>query len=243
MDQNGLDYDARVNGFADCPSMDRLWCQRSWRWSPPEADDLIAENAAAVMAALDKRGGAFFLGVGFHKPHLLWQVRPGAWGRNSGVASGVQAGMRVPPALAPGYLTKKCAPSVGGKTPDGFDYFPAGSCDGAGFKEEDKVQELRRVYMSAVTHTDDAVGRVLEAAKKYVWWDNTIVVTTSDHGFALGENGPCYSPSSYVQVFFHFLSLFLTRKALATLSDSQGTSHSRARLLFFKLHFQRPPPP
>ncbi len=51
------------------------------------------------------------------------------------------------------------------------------------------VQRLRAAYYAGVTFIDEWVGRILEALERRGLLENSIVVFTSDHGDALGDNG------------------------------------------------------
>jgi choline-sulfatase len=44
-------------------------------------------------------------------------------------------------------------------------------------------------YDSEVCFTDQWLGHLLDWARKQSWWDNTVVIVTSDHGEAFGEHG------------------------------------------------------
>ena len=51
-----------------------------------------------------------------------------------------------------------------------------------------QAQELRRGHYAAVSYMDAQVGRILAALDDTGLADNTVVVFTADHGFALGEH-------------------------------------------------------
>jgi arylsulfatase A-like enzyme len=42
---------------------------------------------------------------------------------------------------------------------------------------------------NTVRYTDDVVGELLEALKSESWFENTLIVINSDHGYNLGEHG------------------------------------------------------
>jgi arylsulfatase A-like enzyme len=80
------------------------------------------------------------------------------------------------------------------KTPepwkDGFDDGPFMNPDGERSNGLDRFQFWRksvRNYFSALTHTDQHLGRVWDAIKASPHADNTIIVIVSDHGMHLGE--------------------------------------------------------
>jgi len=61
-----------------------------------------------------------------------------------------------------------------------------------GFELDQENDALRREYMQAyhacVTFLDAQIGRVLKEVKRQGYWNDTIVVFTSDHGYHLGEH-------------------------------------------------------
>ena len=73
-----FEYDIRPRLRHDCPN-GLLWCSRR-RWTrafgivplptPPSVDDLVAEAGIAALRSADRGGVAFFIAIGFHKPHL-----------------------------------------------------------------------------------------------------------------------------------------------------------------------------
>jgi len=53
---------------------------------------------------------------------------------------------------------------------------------------EEREKEILALYYGMVSLVDDAVGRILEAVKKYGLEDNTVIVFTSDHGDWMGDH-------------------------------------------------------
>jgi arylsulfatase A-like enzyme len=49
--------------------------------------------------------------------------------------------------------------------------------------------QMRALYDGEVWFTDASIGRLLEHAQKESWWEDTVVVVTSDHGEAMNEHG------------------------------------------------------
>ena len=52
---------------------------------------------------------------------------------------------------------------------------------------DQQIRELRQYYYAAVTHTDEVLGKVIDAAVGPT--DDTVVVLVGDHGWHLSENG------------------------------------------------------
>ena len=62
---------------------------------------------------------------------------------------------------------------------------------------EELAIELIRGYFACVSFTDDMIGLIFEEMDKEGFWDNTIVVLTSDHGFQIGDHGVWCKHSLY----------------------------------------------
>lgn len=44
-------------------------------------------------------------------------------------------------------------------------------------------------YYASVSEVDDNIARIVDALKERGYWDNTVIIYTSDHGCAMGHNG------------------------------------------------------
>ena len=51
---------------------------------------------------------------------------------------------------------------------------------------------IRALYDGEIWFTDQQIGRLLDHARAQPWWNDTVVVVTSDHGEALAEHGINY---------------------------------------------------
>jgi arylsulfatase A-like enzyme len=58
--------------------------------------------------------------------------------------------------------------------------------------ERPAASRMRAAYDGEVWFTDKHVGRLLDYARAQSWWNDTMVVVTSDHGEALNEHGIAY---------------------------------------------------
>jgi uncharacterized sulfatase len=56
----------------------------------------------------------------------------------------------------------------------------------AAFTDKERL-EFRRAYYACAAFEDAQIGRLLDALDQNGWWQNTIVVFISDHGYHLGE--------------------------------------------------------
>ena len=61
-----------------------------------------------------------------------------------------------------------------------------------GFEAETKNDDLRREYMQAyhacISFIDAQIGLILNTLRESSYWEDTIVIVTSDHGYHLGEH-------------------------------------------------------
>lgn len=53
---------------------------------------------------------------------------------------------------------------------------------------EKRTRQLTQGYLACVSYVDEQAGLLLNALKSNGFWDNTIVILWSDHGFKLGEH-------------------------------------------------------
>lgn len=139
-------------------------------------DGMLAAKAIETLGRL-KDGKPFFLGVGFHKPHLpftcpqkYWDLYPAAEVKLPSNAT------RTAGAPEPAFHTWYELRSYGGVPPTG------GISD-------DTALNLIRGYRACVSYLDAQVGRVLEELQRLGLAERTIVVFWGDHGYHLGENG------------------------------------------------------
>lgn len=145
-----------------------------------EPDDAYPDGQLALKAieTLSRlRGQPFFLGVGFHKPHLpftcpqaYWDLYPADEVRVAAHASPTRGAPA--PAFHDGYELR----SYGGVPPQG----PV---------SDEAALQLTRGYRACVSFVDAQIGRVLDALERLGLADNTLVVLWGDHGYHLGENG------------------------------------------------------
>ena len=57
------------------------------------------------------------------------------------------------------------------------------------FSTPEKYQESVKRYYRLITGVDVQVGRILQTLEQCGWYNNTVIIFTSDHGFYLGERG------------------------------------------------------
>src|SRR5690606_10997429 len=140
-----------------------------------DGDDLVHSDgktaAKAVELIRQQRGDRpFFLAVGFVRPHVPF-LPPKRY---------------FEPFLADNKL------ELPPKVPGDWDDIPK---PGINYKTSLNMKmDIRRQkkalggYYAAVSYMDAQVGKLLDALQEAGFWDNTIVIFTSDHGYHLGEH-------------------------------------------------------
>jgi arylsulfatase A-like enzyme len=74
----------------------------------------------------------------------------------------------------------------------------------AGTYSEELLKRIRQYTDAMVHHIDTGIGRIIKTLKQYNFWENTIIIFTSDHGDFLGDYGmhgkcvPCCMPLNHV---------------------------------------------
>lgn len=132
----------------------------------------------AIAALRDFKAGAqpFFLGVGFHKPHLPF-VAPRAYWDLYEAAKIPLPENRFLPQDAPDFaLVEKAELWNYSGVPD-VAHLP-----------DDYTRLLRHGYYAAVSYMDAQLGRVVDELDRLGLADNTIVILWGDHGWKLGDH-------------------------------------------------------
>lgn len=134
-------------------------------------DHLSAGAAADFLRSRPKTGGQpFFLGVGFHKPHLPFAAPEKWWAfYDSYPVEDLRPPTWFQPAAVPPGTFKR----------DDFH---------RGMGEADR-RECYRGYLACVSWMDEQVGRVLKALEAAGLDDSTLVSFVADHGYHIGQHG------------------------------------------------------
>jgi arylsulfatase A-like enzyme len=157
----------------------------------PHADDLPFETpdvddsklpdgqvADAVIEALRKnKDKPFFIGCGFHKPHMPFVAPRKYWNMYDGNAIKLAAFQDLPKGT-PAFVSN-----------DASELRRYWGVPKKGPLPEDLQRNLIHAYFACVTYVDAQVGRVLDELDKQGLRDKTIVVLIGDHGYQLGEHG------------------------------------------------------
>lgn len=113
----------------------------------------------------------FFLTLGFHKPHMPWNVPQKYYDMHP------LADIQLPP-TKDGDLSD--IPPIGLKMAK-----PTG--DHAAVLASGRWKEAVQAYLATITYLDGQIGRVLDAYDKSPHKDNTMIILWGDHGWHLGE--------------------------------------------------------
>ncbi|MCF7849855.1 MAG: sulfatase [Kiritimatiellales bacterium] len=140
-------------------------------------DGYSADCAVATLKKLKKDGKPFFLGVGFHKPHLPF-IAPKKYFDLYNPAD-IQ--------LADNPFAPKDAPAVGLHA--SFETRTRMGVPKIGDFSDETARELIHAYMACVSYVDAQIGRVLAELERQGLRDNTVVMLWGDHGWHLGDHG------------------------------------------------------
>jgi len=133
------------------------------------ADYDIANYGIASLAK--KHDKPFFLAVGFHKPHMPWNV-PRKWFDLFPLES-----IQLPPYLESD-LDDLPPAAIRMARPES-DHVP--------MLKSGRWKEAVQAYLATIAYCDMNLGRLLDALEKSAYKDNTIICLWGDHGWHLGE--------------------------------------------------------
>lgn len=133
------------------------------------SDTSIADYGIAELGKTHDK--PFFLTLGFHKPHMPWNVPQKYYDMHP------LAEIQLPP-TKDGDLSD--IPPIGLKMAK-----PSG--DHAAVLASGRWKEAVQAYLATISYLDGQIGRVLDAYDKSPYKDNTIIVFWGDHGWHLGE--------------------------------------------------------
>ena len=135
-------------------------------------------------------GKPFFVGLGFHKPHLPWVFPKQFWAKIP--ADVPTAKHQAFPADVPPIAWHECAEcsSVGQPWANGSNsiaYFNTKG-EGRALPPQQWQSNMRRGYHASIAYVDDLIGQALQALEDLGLADDTIVSFTGDHGWNTGEH-------------------------------------------------------
>jgi len=150
-------------------------------YGDPDCDDdalldgKIATEAIARLQRLQDK--PFFLGVGFHKPHLPFVSPRRYWSLYE------QADLR----LAANPFLPKDAPRFASN--DSSELRRYKDVPASGPIADETARKLIHAYYACISYTDAQVGRVLKELDRLGLREKTVVIFWGDHGYQLGEHG------------------------------------------------------
>ncbi len=148
-------------------------------------DGAQTDRAIAKLRALQSQRQPFFLGVGYYRPHLPFNVPAKYWNLYN----------RAELPLAPNPVLPRNMPPMAMSTMRelrGYRDFNTAPQPDQGSLTEAQARLLRHGYLASVSYVDAQVGRLLNALDQARLADNTVVVLWGDNGWKLGDhNGWC----------------------------------------------------
>ena len=162
-------------------------------------DGQIALDAVRRLESYKNSDKPFFLGVGFKKPHLPFISPKKYWNMYNVDDIEIASYQKLPEgttdiAFYPSTEFKNYD-DVRAYTSDGTkngDFTSSVTIGGQTFDkvlEEQKQKEAIMGYYAAVSYIDAQIKIVVDALEDNGLKDNTLIILTSDHGFALGDHG------------------------------------------------------
>lgn len=156
----------------------------SWKAAATECADVVDSAYvdgkvanAAVELLRELKDTAFFLAVGFRRPHLPFSAPKRYWDLYQGIAIPMPFPHRAP----------SDAPDIAlhnGVELRGYTDIPDTGQISLG-----NIRELRHGYYASISYIDAQIGKLLEELERLALLENTLIVLWSDHGFHLGELG------------------------------------------------------
>ncbi len=157
------------------PAADRSEGVGGIKFAPLDCrDDELSDWGIAdygIASLQRKHDKPFFLAVGFHKPHMPWNV-PRKWFDLFPLES-----IKLPPYLEndlddlPPAAVQMAHPET--------DHVP--------MQKSGRWKEAIQAYLATIAYCDMNLGRLLDALEKSAYRDNTIICLWGDHGWHLGE--------------------------------------------------------
>lgn len=147
--------------------------------SPDVADDKMVDGQianAAIRALRELKDKPFFLGVGFHRPHLPFIVPKKYWDLYDPKTI----------RLAPNPFLPKDAPAFASNDAGELRRYKGVPAEGP--ISEAEALKLVQGYYASVSFTDAQFGKLLNELENLGLREKTIVILWGDHGYQLGEH-------------------------------------------------------
>jgi iduronate 2-sulfatase len=137
-------------------------------------DGKVADAALQLLHTV--KDSAFFLAVGFRRPHLPFSAPDKYWRLHDGkrfIVHNDRNPQHVPPIALHNSEELR-----------GYRGMPK-----QGPLSDQAAQHLRQGYYAAVSYVDAQIGRLLAELQRLHLLENTVIVLWSDHGYHLGQQG------------------------------------------------------
>lgn len=139
-----------------------------------------------TLKQLKEEGGKpFFLGIGFHMPHLNWVAPKKYWDLYN------------PSEILLSSQTEHPKKGAAMGVPPSFELRVRSGIPKTGDLDKALQVKLKHAYLACVSYVDAQVGKILNQLDALGLRDNTIVILWSDHGYHLGEMGHWGKASNY----------------------------------------------
>ncbi|MDQ8206336.1 sulfatase [Coraliomargarita sp. SDUM461003] len=155
-------------------------------------DGRIAATSVKLLQELAAAEAPFFLGVGFHKPHLPFNAPKRYWDLYDEATLSLAARTEMPVG-APSYHFQPGWEIRNGNYSGGA---PLSSPEPIA---DDLARTLIHGYYACVSYIDAQLGRLLDGLESTGELENTIIVLWSDHGWHLGDHGIWCKHTNYEQ--------------------------------------------
>ncbi len=132
-----------------------------------------------------ENGKPFFLGIGFHRPHLNWIAPKKYWDYYDPAKIKLTQQKNQP----------KDGALVG--LPPSFELRVRSGIPKIGELDVELQRTLKHAYLACVSYVDAQVGKILKELDALGMRENTIVVLWSDHGYHLGDMGHWGKATNY----------------------------------------------
>ncbi|WP_111706191.1 sulfatase [Lutibacter citreus] len=142
------------------------------------SDGMNTDLAIQTIKDLVKEDGKpFFLGLGFHKPHLNWVAPKKYWDLYN------EKDIKL--------TTQTNAPDLGAEMGihPSFELRVRSGIPKSGKFNKELSTTLKHAYLACVSYVDAQIGKVLNTIEEAGIKDNTIIILWGDHGWHLGEMG------------------------------------------------------
>lgn len=142
------------------------------------ADGYNTDLAIATMKEMLVEGDKpFFLGLGFHKPHLNWVAPKRYWD--------IYDREQIPMAMEKRAPENAAAMGLHAS----FELRTRSNIPKSGPIEPELARTLKHAYLACVSYVDAQIGRMIAALEEAGIRENTIIIVWSDHGWHLGDMG------------------------------------------------------